>query len=41
MPNMLDETHQGGTFVSANYTRALPPADAREATGAEQQQGSL
>ena len=41
MPNMLDETHQGGTFVSANYTRALPPDDAREATGAEQQQGSL
>jgi uronate dehydrogenase len=41
MPNLLDETHQGGTFVSANYTRALPPADAREATGAEQQQGSL
>ncbi len=41
MPNMLDETHQGGTFVSANYTRVLPPADAREATGAEQQQGSL
>ncbi|WP_298380728.1 NAD(P)-dependent oxidoreductase [Azospirillum sp.] len=41
MPNMLDETHQGGTFVSANYTRALPPADSREATGAEQPQGSL
>ncbi|MBP2231464.1 uronate dehydrogenase [Azospirillum agricola] len=41
MPNPLDETHQGGTFVSANYTRTLPPSDLWEAMGAEQKQGSL
>ncbi len=51
MPNPLDETHQGGTFVSANFTRTLPlsdlplsdpaPSDQSEAQGAEQPQGSL